>query len=114
MGIEKLKTFQFDLFLDLNKVMKENLQSLPNLGKNLSEKLESIDIHEKSHLVILGAEKTFIKLKTIYPDACINHLYALEGAIQGIRWHSLSNKRKKELLQFYQSFQKYKGAVQKI
>jgi hypothetical protein len=28
-------------------------------------------------------------------------LYALEGAIQGIRWHNLPKARKEELLHFF-------------
>jgi len=34
---------------------------------------------------------------------CINMLYALEGAIQGIRWHGLSKERKLELKEYYNS-----------
>ncbi|MBZ9688850.1 TfoX/Sxy family protein [Clostridium estertheticum] len=39
--------------------------------------------------------------KSINDSACINRLYALKGAIQGIRWHNLSNEVKNELKKFY-------------
>jgi DNA transformation protein len=42
-----------------------------------------------------------IKIKTIDKEACINMLYALEGAIQGIRWHYLEKSKKLELTEFY-------------
>ncbi|MDR1301443.1 MAG: TfoX/Sxy family protein [Treponema sp.] len=34
-------------------------------------------------------------------SACYNRLCAIEGAIQGIRWHNLSDEIKNELKQFY-------------
>ncbi|WP_309245476.1 TfoX/Sxy family DNA transformation protein [Clostridium estertheticum] len=37
-------------------------------------------------------------------SACINKLYALEGSIQGIRWHNLSKEVKNELNEFYNTF----------
>jgi DNA transformation protein len=33
-------------------------------------------------------------------DACLSKLCALEGAVQGIRWHQLSADRKEELNRF--------------
>lgn len=46
----------------------------------------------------------FLKIKTIYPEeACINMLYALEGAIQNIRWHKLEKDVEAELLEFYRN-----------
>lgn len=49
-----------------------------------------------------GSEKALQLISTLENSGvCINMLYALEGAIQGIRWHQLSAKRKRELLDFY-------------
>lgn len=79
----------------------ETLEKRPNLGKELVKQLVEAEIYEFKQLEELGSEKAFIKLKTINPDACINRLYAIEGAIQGIRWHQLSKERKTELLEFY-------------
>jgi len=36
--------------------------------------------------------------------ACLNMLCALEGAIEGISWHYLSDEVKQELKEFHKSF----------
>jgi DNA transformation protein len=41
------------------------------------------------------------------PPACIMRLSALEGAIQGIRWHLLDKETKESLKEFYH---KHKGS----
>ena len=78
-----------------------NLTELPNIGTELAKRLELIGVNSKEKLFALGTEKVFIKLKTIYPDACHSQLYAIEGAIQGIRWHKLTDERKNELKEFF-------------
>lgn len=83
------------------KTRNEELSNLPNIGKVLAEKLETAGIHTAAELKKAGAEKTFIKLKTIDKRACLNELCALEGAIQGIRWHNLDKSRKSELKEFF-------------
>lgn len=79
------------------------LTALANIGKTLADRIELAGITAKSQLKELGAEEVFIRVKSVYPDACINHLYAIEGAVQNIRWHNLSSERKKELKSFYDS-----------
>ncbi len=79
----------------------KNLINQPNLGKELVKQLTQIGITSIEELVNMGSENAFIKIKTIDKSACINRLYALEGAVQGIRWHSLSKQRKAELLEFF-------------
>lgn len=80
------------------------LSKLPNIGSVLEENLKKIGITDSEELLTEGTEKTFKKLRKYYnPDSCINMLYAIEGAIQGKRWHSLSKERKTELKNFYDS-----------
>ena len=79
-----------------------NLTNLPNIGKVLSEKLKVVGVDTTEKLKSIGSENTFIKLKTIYNDVCINTLCALEGAIQGIRWHNLDKSKKEELKMFFE------------
>lgn len=80
----------------------EDLKTLPNIGRELADKLSLVGIDSAIKLREAGSENAFIKLKTIDPEgSCINMLYALEGAIQGIRWHGLSPERKQELKEFY-------------
>jgi DNA transformation protein len=42
-----------------------------------------------------------MKFKSIDKEACINMLFTLQGAIQGIRWHNLEKSKKLELTEFY-------------
>ncbi len=81
------------------------LQNLTNIGKSLSLKLEMVGITNVSMLEELGSEKTIIRISSLENNGvCINMLYAIEGAIQGIRWHGLTLVRKVELLDFYNTF----------
>jgi DNA transformation protein and related proteins len=77
------------------------LSKLPNIGKVLAAQLEIVGISTSSQLKAAGSEDAFSRLATLDESACINMLYALEGAIQGIRWHNLSAERKRELLEFF-------------
>jgi len=82
----------------------ESLVAMPNIGKELAKKLTFAEISSPEELRFLGSKNAFLKIKTIYPeDACINMLYALEGAIQDIRWHHLDKNTKADLLDFYRS-----------
>lgn len=77
------------------------LQKLPNIGKELALKLENTGIKTIQEFKNTGSEQTFLRIAAIDKTACINMLYALEGAIQGIRWHGLPPERKIELRIFY-------------
>lgn len=78
-----------------------NFDKLPNIGKVLAEKLEQAGVSCIEEFKLLGAENAFLRVRIIDTSACIDHLYALEGAIQGIRWHNLSPERKQELKEFF-------------
>lgn len=77
------------------------LADMNNIGKSLSERMELANIKSSDDLIALGAKEAFLKVKSVYPDACINHLYAIAGAIEGVRWHHLSDETKKDLKDFY-------------
>lgn len=79
----------------------DDLTNLPNIGLTLAKKLKLVGISTPNDLINTGSENAMIKIKTIDKDACINMLFALEGAIQGLRWHSLDKTRKVELTEFY-------------
>ena len=85
----------------------KTIEELPNIGKTLAEKLKFIDVTNKLELVELGSENAIIKIATLENNgACLNMLYALEGAIQGIRWHGLAEDRKQELKEFFRVIEK--------
>ena len=77
------------------------LTQLPNIGKVVAEKLFQVGITRPEELRALGSEQSFIRLQTIDETACLSMLQALEGAVQGIRWHDLPKERKEELKEFY-------------
>jgi DNA transformation protein len=72
-----------------------------NIGKTLSEKLIEAGIDSIQELKTTGSENAFIRIRTIDSSACLNMLYAIEGAIQDIRWHDLERARKDELKDFF-------------
>lgn len=77
------------------------LTQLPNIGKVVVKKLIQVGITTPEELVAIGTEQAFIRLMTIDETACFSMLQALEGAIQGIRWHDLPKERKAELKDFF-------------
>ncbi len=79
----------------------DDLTKMHNIGKILADKLNVIGIENADQLKDMGAEDAFVKIKTVDDSACINMLCALEGAIQGIRWHDLDIARKEELKAFF-------------
>lgn len=76
------------------------LSKLPNIGKVL-EKLNDVGIDTADNLINIGSKEAWLKIKEIDESACLNRLMALEGAIQNIRWHNLSDDDKKNLKDFY-------------
>lgn len=79
---------------------------LPNIGKELEKLLSEIGINNEEELKIAGTEKTFIRLNAIANDACLSKLMAIEGALQGIRWHQINPARKEELKAFFYQVKK--------
>lgn len=77
------------------------LEKLPNLGKVIAENLKKAGINTAEELTETGSKEAFMKILVIDNTACLNMLYALEGAIQNIRWHYLDDGVKKELKEFY-------------
>ncbi len=81
----------------------DRLSKLPNIGKVLEEKLIDAGVKNADGLKVIGSKEAFIKIKNIDNTSCYNMLCALEGAIQGVRWHELSEDIKQDLKFFFQS-----------
>lgn len=77
------------------------LEKLPNIGREIERQLNEAGITTFEQLSALGSRQAWLRIKSIDDSACINRLYGLEGAIQGIRWHNLSDEKKSELKEFY-------------
>ena len=86
--------------------METQLSEMPNIGKILSERLVEVGIDSPEELKAVGSENAFIRLKTIDSGACLSMLSALEGAVQGVRWHNLDSARKAELKEFLKMLNK--------
>lgn len=83
-----------------------NLAKLPNIGVVVEQQLNEVGITTYEQLKEAGSRQAWLKIKAIDPSACIHRLYALEGAIQGIKKSQLSAEIKAELRQFYNSFKR--------
>lgn len=83
------------------------LSKLPNIGKVVEKQLNEVGINTVDDLINIGSKEAWLKIKKIDESACINRLMALEGAIQNIRWHNLSDDDKENLKEFYNSKKRY-------
>lgn len=79
---------------------RAELTSMMNIGREMAKKLTAVGIDSPEKLIGMGAEKAFLKLKAAYPQICLVHLYALEGAVCGMEFNNLPEARKKELKEF--------------
>lgn len=76
------------------------LTSMMNIGREMAEKLRSVGISSAEELIALGPEQAFSRLKEQYPQVCLVHLYALEGAVTQTEFNSLPEEKKRELKRF--------------
>jgi len=76
------------------------LNAMQNIGEELERKLKSIGIGSAEELIQIGGEEAFLRLKIRYPNVCLVHLYALQGAIDNVEYNQLSDEVKTKLKQF--------------
>ena len=77
------------------------LSKLPNIGAVVEDQLNNVGIKTYEQLKEVGSKEAWLKIKAVDPSACINRLYALEGAIKGVKKNQLSPEIKTELKEFY-------------
>lgn len=73
------------------------LVTLPNIGPVLAQRLAGIGVTTPAALATMGPVAAARALSTPEDPACYNTLYALAGAIAGVRWHDLPKSQRKEL-----------------
>ncbi len=73
------------------------LTALCNIGKEMERKLQSVGIGSAETLVEIGSKEAFLRLKLRYPQVCLVHLYALEGAIEHVAYNCLPDAVKRDL-----------------
>ncbi len=76
------------------------LSSMMNLGKEMDRKLRSVGIDSAEELMAVGSMEAYRRLKVLYPNVCLVHLYCLEGAIRQTEYNCLSRETKAELKAF--------------
>ena len=76
------------------------LTSMQNIGTEMARKLTAVGIDTPEKLTQLGSKHAYFKLKEVFPQICLVHLYALEGAIRGVEFNSLPPDRKRALKAF--------------
>ena len=81
------------------------LAKLPNIGKVLERQLEQVGITTEAQLRAVGSKEAWMAIRAVDPSACLNRLYALEGALRDVRWHDLPSEVKAEWRAFYRSVQ---------
>jgi DNA transformation protein len=82
----------------------ETLLSLPNIGKELARQLLDAGIDTPEKLRQIGSREAWLRILSRDPSACYMRLCGLEGAIRGVRWHSLDAGVKAELKEFYRKY----------
>ena len=76
------------------------LTAMKNIGAEMERKLRAVGIDTPEKLLEAGAEGAFFQLKTLFPKVCLIHLYALEGAVEGIAFNALPDEKKRDLKEF--------------
>ena len=76
------------------------LTAMKNIGAEMKRKLNAIGISSGEELTALGSKESFFRLKLTYPEVCLVHLYALQGAIDNVDFNSLPKNTKTELKAF--------------
>jgi len=75
-----------------------DLETLKNLGPISAARLRSVGIETPDELRRLGAVEAYARLRRAHPlETTQVALYALHGAITGVRWYSLSDETRARL-----------------
>lgn len=76
------------------------LTSMRNIGKEMARKLTAVGIDSPEKLREAGSKQAFFRLKAVWPQVCLVHLYALEGAITDTEYNGLPKETKLDLKEF--------------
>lgn len=77
------------------------LSKLPNIGPAVEEQLICAGIHSREELEACGSKDAWLRIQAFDSSACIHRLYALEGAVRGIKKAQLPEDVKTDLKAFY-------------
>ena len=82
------------------------LKTLPNIGSKLATELAVAGIETREQLITLGSLDASFRLMACGYSVCANKLYALEGAIRGIRWQDIPSQERQQL---WEAFKKQRA-----
>ncbi len=77
-----------------------DLQSMRNIGREMARKLTAVGIDTPDKLRETGSKEAFFRMKVVFPEICLVHLYVLEGAVTDTDYNRLSEEKKQELKGF--------------
>ena len=76
------------------------MTTMRNIGREMARKLTAAGIDSPEKLLQAGSRRAFFQLSALYPNVCLVHLYALEGAIRDVDFNSLPEEVKRDLREF--------------
>lgn len=85
------------------------LAQLPNLGPRSQAMLAEAGLHTWSDLAQLGAVVAYARVRSTQPRASLNLLWALEGALTGLRWQDVAREHRTSLLLALESVEQQRG-----
>lgn len=68
---------------------KTSLLQRPNIGPKVAGELARVGIHTYEALAAVGSVEAALRIAAGRPHTGYNLLYALEGAVRGVRWHDI-------------------------
>lgn len=77
-----------------------DLTTMRNIGGEMARKLRAVGVGSREELLEAGAKEAFFRLKIRYPQVCLVHLYALEGAVRDVDFNALPQETKEDLRAF--------------
>jgi DNA transformation protein len=75
----------------------EDLTRYTNTGQVLAGKLHAAGITTLEDLIKLGSIEAMLQMGETNLSASANMLFALEGAIRGVRWHKIPKPQRDQL-----------------
>lgn len=78
--------------------MTHDFAKLPNLGLKSQQMLIAAGIHTLADLQRMGAVAAYLRVKRHGGNVSLNLLWALEGAISGLRWQEVAREHRTGLL----------------
>ena len=76
------------------------LSKLPNIGEVVEKQLNDVGIYTVDQLIKAGSKEAWLRIRAIDSSACIHRLYALEGAVHGVKKICLTKEIKEDLKEF--------------